>query len=216
MEPHSYLGDILGLNLTVCDFMNSTEIFDNFLVFVVGKSGSGKDTLMRESSRILFSQNIPIKIFRRHITRLSDENEESHFISNSDFLKLQEKGEFVLSWEIYGNYYGINQLCLEHYLQKKIIVLVNVSRSILFEARKFYPNSKIILVEVPSELARKRVQSRGRDTGEYLETRLQRMQQQISMPHPDLILQNTGNINIVINEFSKYLIKLYHGKSSSK
>ncbi|MHA1969955.1 MAG: hypothetical protein ACW964_19445 [Candidatus Hodarchaeales archaeon] len=43
------------------------------IILIVGKSGSGKDTLMRESQKILQSQkSVPVNILQRVITRKID------------------------------------------------------------------------------------------------------------------------------------------------
>ncbi len=184
-------------------------IHSDLLIFIVGRSGSGKDTIMRNTVNALHEKQIPAKILRRIITRTPDENEDSLYISESDFLEMREKEQFALSWHIYDNWYGVPKDQLEKHLQQGKIVLVNVSRNILYEGRIKYPNCKIILIEVPLDLAEKRIMSRGRENVTRLEVRIARMKESVDMPKPDRKIKNDGNLSDAVRELSNYLSTLY-------
>ncbi len=189
------------------------EILGELLIFIVGKSGSGKDTLMRESTRLLKEKNIPITVLQRFITRISDKNEDSIFIKEEDFLKRKEKDEFALAWFIFGNWYGISRESIDTLIKRGEIGLVNVSRSILHKARESYPLCKIVLIDVPISIIKERVRSRGRDMGKGYEDRLVRMQEEdIDMPPPDKIIVNDRNVEKAVNELSTYIEYLYNTK----
>jgi len=86
--------------------MNSEEQDrSRLLIFVVGTSGSGKDSVMRETVAYLTQNGVSAQILRRTITRTPDENEESNFLPVDEFL--QRKNDFSLAWNIYDNWYGI-------------------------------------------------------------------------------------------------------------
>jgi phosphonate metabolism protein PhnN/1,5-bisphosphokinase (PRPP-forming) len=181
------------------------NVASGLLFFVVGRSGSGKDTLMRKTAEILKSEQISVTVIQRVITRPSDENEKSLFVSESEFLKKKDNDEFALSWFIYNNWYGCPRDSIEVPMQKGEIVLLNVSRGVLHEARKKFPRSKIISIEVPIEVARKRVESRRRENGSYLNDRLARMTEKIDMPSPEIIIKNDGDLTKAAYELSTYL-----------
>lgn len=190
---------------------NATEdkVKCDLLVFVVGKSGSGKDTIMRKVAAILLMEQIPVNILRRIITRPFDKTEDSLYVSKEEFLQRKAKGEFALSWFVYNNWYGCPRTTLEDPLQQGEIVLVNVSREILYEARKKYPESKIVLIEVPIEIAEKRIKIRGRETASHMAERQARMQEKIEIPTPDNVIWNNGNLDKAVKELSDYLKMLY-------
>ena len=72
------------------------------LVLVVGPSGAGKDSLLREAARILAADR-HIVFPRRVITRPSHDATEAHdSLSVADFLEAQAEGRFALSWEAHG------------------------------------------------------------------------------------------------------------------
>ncbi|MFX0066549.1 MAG: phosphonate metabolism protein/1,5-bisphosphokinase (PRPP-forming) PhnN [Candidatus Hermodarchaeota archaeon] len=181
------------------------KIPNKLLFFVVGRSGSGKDTLMQKSAKILKLENIKVTVLLRVITRAPDENEKSLFVSESEFLQRKDNNEFVLSWFIYGNWYGCPRQSLETSLQRGEIVLVNVSRGILYEAKKKFPQSKIILIQVPINIAQKRVELRGREKGNHLNARLTRITEKVDMPSPNKIIINDGDLTKAAHELSSYL-----------
>lgn len=189
--------------------ITKSKIASDLLVFVVGISGSGKDTIMRNVADTLLLEDIPVNILQRNVTRLPDKTEESLYISEEEFLQRKSEKEFTLSWFVYNNWYGCPCALLEEPLQRGEIVLVNVSRNILHEAREKYPQSKIVLIEVPIKIAEKRVKTRGRETYNHLVERFTRMQEEFDMPTPDKIILNDGDLENAIHELSHYLKQLF-------
>jgi phosphonate metabolism protein PhnN/1,5-bisphosphokinase (PRPP-forming) len=175
----------------------------------VGRSGSGKDTIMRNVASALLLDDIPVYILQRHITRLPDKTEKSLYVSEEEFLQKKSQKEYVLSWSVYDNSYGCPRIPLEESLRKGEIVLVNVSRNILYEAKKKYPKSKIVQIVVPDKVAETRIKNRGREDSKHLTDRLTRMQKKIDMPFPNKIIKNEGDLDIAVQEFRDYLRKIY-------
>ncbi|MHA1977160.1 MAG: hypothetical protein ACW98F_07010 [Candidatus Hodarchaeales archaeon] len=181
----------------------------NLLIFVVGTSGSGKDSVMRETITFLNSQKIPASTLKRIITRPPDKNEESTFMSTEEFLKLQEENELSLSWYIYDNWYGCEKTPIERALDRDELLLINVSRSMLFKAREVFPDCLIVLVTVPKEIAESRIKKRGREDDKGLQIRLSRMKKDIEIPTPNKIVENTGDLNKTAEELGKFLKSHY-------
>lgn len=188
---------------------NRDIIIGDLLVFVVGRSGSGKDSIMREVVGTLLSKDIPVNILQRVITRPPDKTEESLYLPEEEFFLRKSKKEYALSWFIYNNWYGCPLIPLEESLQRGDIVLVNVSRSILHEARKKYPQSKIVLIVAQDKIAENRIKNRGREDSNRLTERFTRMQKKIDMPIPDKIIQNEGDLDNAVLKLSDYLGKIY-------
>ncbi|UCG90020.1 MAG: hypothetical protein JSU57_06035 [Candidatus Heimdallarchaeota archaeon] len=186
-----------------------SQIASDLLVFVVGISGSGKDTIMRKASDNLFIEEIPVNILRRDITRSPDKTEESLYVSEEEFLIKKSREEYALSWYVYNNWYGCPRTLLEVPLQRGEVVLVNVSRNILSEARDKYPESKIVLIDVPINIAEKRIKTRGRETDYLLNERQIRMHAKIDMLPPDKVVQNDSDLEKAVNELTDYLKTLY-------
>ncbi len=179
----------------------------DLLIFVVGTSGSGKDSVMRETFNYLHKQGIPIRSLTRIITRKPDANEESIFLSKKLFKK--QLDNFALYWNVYDNWYGLPKDKIKETMIHREILLINVSRAVLHEARRKYPLCKIVLVTVPKDVAESRIRKRGRENKTGLDQRLKRMKTIVDMPPPDLVIENTGNLSKTAENLGKYLKTLY-------
>ena len=78
------------------------------LIFVVGPSGSGKDTLINGAKD--FVRKEKFTFITREITRSADAGGEDHIeITKRDFDKKVKAGEYALHWHAYGHCIGINK-----------------------------------------------------------------------------------------------------------
>ena len=178
------------------------------LVFVVGTSGSGKDSVMRETVAYLTENGVPAQILKRMITRTPDIYEESNFLPIDKFL--QRKNEFALSWNIYDNWYGIPWDSINTAYRNSSLLLINVSRGVLYEARRLFPSSLIILVTVPKEVAESRIKNRGRENHKGMRKRLTRMNKDVDMPSPNKIVNNAGVLQDTAKELGEFLMREYN------
>jgi phosphonate metabolism protein PhnN/1,5-bisphosphokinase (PRPP-forming) len=177
------------------------------LVFVVGTSGSGKDSVMRETVTYLTENGVSAQILKRMITRTPDKYEESNFLPIDEFL--HRKNEFALSWNIYDNWYGIPWDSINAAYENASLLLINVSRGVLYEARRLFPSCLIILVTVPKEIAESRIKNRGREDHKEMSKRLRRMSKDVDMPAPSKIVNNVGVLQDAAKKLSEFLIREY-------
>lgn len=149
------------------------------LIYLVGPSGSGKDSLLRELAHELPPECV---ILQRIVTRLdTTQSEESVFLSEADFEEQVAKGAFALHWYANGLSYGIGQELNEHLAAGKT-VLLNGSRAYWPQVHQRYSSAILAMVRVEPSLLRQRLINRGRETAAEIEARLgrnQRMEQQL-------------------------------------
>lgn len=141
------------------------------LIYLVGPSGSGKDSILRELALLLPNQCV---VMKRVVTRdnsLPLDDEES--LSQSEFNRLESASEFALCWRANGLGYGIRKE-LDQHLQNGKLVLVNGSREYWSEVVQRYPQAILVLIQVDSTLLGKRLLARGRETVEEIQLRLTR------------------------------------------
>lgn len=145
------------------------------LIYVVGASGCGKDSLMRYARGKLAGE--PGVVFaHRYITRPHDAGGENHIaLSNEEFEARLSARLFALHWRSHGHAYGIG-IEINQWLAKGVTVVVNGSRAYLDEARRNYPELLPMWIEVSPEILRERLLARQRETPEEIEMRLQRHQ----------------------------------------
>ncbi|MFW9951562.1 MAG: phosphonate metabolism protein/1,5-bisphosphokinase (PRPP-forming) PhnN, partial [Candidatus Thorarchaeota archaeon] len=193
-------------------FIYMRKNFPGFLILVIGNSGSGKDSIIKGVIE-KYSQETPkIHIVQRYITRPPSEFEENLAITPKVFKDMDKKHKFALKWKIYGLYYGIPSE-IDNWLENGDLVLVNVSRKIINQARKNYENVKVVFIQVPFELSVQRLTKRGRESNKKLKERLERARKNQSFPTADTVINNSGKLDDAINQFKKYLDALILNKN---
>jgi ribose 1,5-bisphosphokinase len=145
---------------------------DGRLMYLMGPSGSGKDSLIEAARKPLQSMNC--EVVRRVITRSAESvGEDAVGVSREEFLQRKDAGEFALSWHANGLDYGI-PVQIDHWLRDGCHVLVNGSRGHLAQALQRYPTLLPVLLTVKDEVLRKRLLRRGRESLAEIEARLRR------------------------------------------
>jgi ribose 1,5-bisphosphokinase len=186
--------------------------FPGMLFLVVGNSGSGKDTLIR-SIQDQFPPNLKrILVPQRYITRPPSGSESNISISPEKFNKMSNKGKFALEWHIYGLDYGVPKI-IEHWLESGHPVIVNVSRTVINDAKDKYNNLKVIFIDVPFEVSVNRLEERGREIGDRLTERIERARKNQHFDAADFIVDNSGDINDTIKALLNYIIKIVKEKN---
>ena len=147
------------------------------LIYMVGPSGVGKDSLLAWlSQRPQQDFPAPLHIARRSITRRADGGTEKHeALTEQAFWDLEASGGFAMCWEANGLRYGIRRSELAP-LESGHWVLVNGSRAFVPEVRRAWPRASILHIQAPAAVVRERLLARGREMGAVLEARIQRYQ----------------------------------------
>ena len=189
-----------------------TKKFLGTLFLIVGNSGSGKDSIISGVVKEYPSKLKQIYAPQRYITRASSESENNISVTSKEFRELEEKGKFALKWYIYKLDYGI-PIEIENWLNKGHPVIINVSRTIVKEAREKYANIKVVFIEVPFEIILNRLKDRKRESEELLRERIERAKSDMSFPEADYVVDNSGNLSDAITQCLNYLIQVVRLKN---
>ncbi|UQB78783.1 phosphonate metabolism protein/1,5-bisphosphokinase (PRPP-forming) PhnN [Pseudomonas shirazica] len=167
------------------------------LIYLVGPSGSGKDSLIDASRQRLSAAGV--EIARRVITRSAEaKGEAAHGVTAEQFEAMRAQGAFAMHWRANGLDYGI-PLQVDQWLAAGRSVLVNGSRAYLVEARRRYPNLLAVLVEVRHGVLRERLLARGRESAEEIEQRLARNARLQALADPSLhVLDNSTTLETAV------------------
>ena len=181
--------------------------FKGPLFLVIGNSGSGKDSIITGAIEKYPKEMKECKLTKRYITRPPSEFEDNYTITTEKFKEMEDQGKFALKWHIYHLDYGV-PIEIDEWLDKGHPVFVNVSRTIIPEARELYENIKVIFIEVPFEITLQRVKNRGREKGELLDERVQRAKTHQSFEGADFIVDNSGALEDAVDQFLNYVLKI--------
>jgi phosphonate metabolism protein PhnN/1,5-bisphosphokinase (PRPP-forming) len=165
------------------------------LILIVGPSGSGKDTLI-EAARRHFEADGSIVFCRRCITRADQTGEAHEFVSDAEFERMKADGAFFLSWDAHGLHYGITANLRDELMAGRNVV-VNVSRGVIADARRQWPDTHVINLSARPDVLRQRLEARGREAGENIGKRLERAGE-VVLPNAEWLhqLDNSGSIAI--------------------
>lgn len=142
------------------------------LIYLIGPSGSGKDSLLQAVRAPLERQGC--HLVRRVITRSAEAvGEEAQAVTFAEFDALEAAGAFAMSWRANGLAYGIPAQ-INDWLSDGDDVLVNGSRAYLEQARRMYPDLLAVLLSVDTQILRQRLLARGRESVAEIDARLAR------------------------------------------
>lgn len=164
------------------------------LIYVMGPSGAGKDSLLRELRRRA-APGERLLIAHRYITRPADAGGENHIaVSQDEFAQRLQAGLFALSWDSHGYRYAIG-IEIDRWLGLGFDVAVNGSRAYLKRARERYPSLLAVMIEVSPAVLRYRMGQRGRETVAEIDLRLARGRDYADLDGPGVVrLDNNGSI----------------------
>jgi ribose 1,5-bisphosphokinase len=166
------------------------------LIYVIGPSGVGKDSLLNWlRAHVQALQTPPALHFaQRTITRGLDKSNEDHApVTEEEFERLQQAGAFALHWQAHGLHYGVRT---EEILGRDGWVMVNGSRAYAAQARALFPGLTVLHVSAPEAVVRARLTARQRETTAEVEARIQRSQSADFAPAPgDLHIVNASTLD---------------------
>jgi len=179
---------------------------DGKLIYLMGPSGSGKDSLIDAARERLGEMNC--QVIRRVITRSAESvGEDAVGVTPAEFERRQRAGDFALAWHANGLDYGIPRE-LDEWLKAGKHVLVNGSRENLRQAQARYPTLLPVLLTVREEVLRERLLRRGRETLEQIDARLARNAlfiERRAVDRPVYLLDNSGNLSEAVDQLLQWI-----------
>ncbi len=143
------------------------------LFIVAAPSGAGKTTLVR----MLLEQDSHVRLSVSCTTRAPRPGEvagrDYHFIDVPSFLAMRERGDFIESAEVHGNFYGTSRRWIEEQITAGEDVLLEIDWQGAQQVRKLFPQSTGIFILPPSvaELEH-RLKARGQDGDDVIARRV--------------------------------------------
>ena len=168
---------------------------------IVGPSGVGKDTLM-EAAR---AQLPDLHLVRRVITRPEAVGGEAfEGVSETEFARRIDRGDFALHWRAHGLSYGIPATVWD-VLEDNGTVVFNGSRAMLHEAAEAFAQLKVIHLTARDDVLAKRLAGRGRESTEAIAARLERAKLPLPAGLNVIEIDNSGALETAISALVRTL-----------
>ncbi len=154
------------------------------LFILSAPSGAGKTTLCQAVCR-----HFPDMLYSvSHTTRLPRHGEtqgiDYHFITKDEFIHLIESGQWAEWAEVHGNYYGTSASFLNQGLAAGKDILLDIDVQGMLKIMNRYPSSITVFIRPPSlEALRERLESRGADRSDIIETRMINAKKEMAEAH---------------------------------
>jgi len=159
------------------------------LVLVVGPSGAGKDTLIREA-KAACAEDRNIVFPRRVITREASASEDNEEVSESGFRQALAQGEYAMHWEAHDHCYALPR-AIDAEIRAGRTVVANVSRTVIGAMRRAYADVVVVSITAPPQVLAERLAMRQRASDGIIEQRLHRAVDEASTA-PDVTIVNVG------------------------
>ncbi len=150
-------------------------------IFVVSApSGAGKTTLCKEILATVGSLKQSVSFTTRKPINGEINDVDYTFISERQFQQMIESGEFVEWARVHGNLYGTSKKRLEEIMDSGLDVLLDIDTQGARQIRDIYGPGVFIFILPPSmDVLKERLQKRGSNTPEEIESRLRRASEEI-------------------------------------
>lgn len=151
------------------------------LFIISSPSGAGKSTLLSK----LFKANLhPMKFSISHTTRAMRPGEidgvHYHFVSKETFQTMIDNNNFFEWAQVFDNFYGTSRVNIEEYLKMGADVFLDIDWQGARQIKKQFPAVRTIFILPPSmEILRDRLNKRGQDSPEVIESRMNKARNEI-------------------------------------
>mgnify|MGYP003396891473 FL=1 len=143
------------------------------LYVVSAPSGTGKSSLVNA----LLEVDSHLQVSVSHTTR-APRGQEQHgreywFTSKEDFQAMIDRGELFEHAHVHGNHYGTSRKAIEDRIQSGEDIVLEIDWQGALQIKRIFPNAILIFIMPPSyEELLQRLNRRGEDTPEVIETRM--------------------------------------------
>jgi len=152
------------------------------LFVVSAPSGAGKTTLCREARVRLSDLAYSVSYTTRAPRPGEIDGTDFHFVSEPEFRRLRERGEFAEWATVHGNLYGTRASVLEAALSDGQDILLDIDTHGAAQLRRRYPEAVLVFIVAPSlaDLER-RLRERRSDAAGEIARRLTRAREEIAL-----------------------------------
>jgi len=162
------------------------------LIVLSGPSGVGKDAVLDGIKRRGYPQHYAVTVTTRPRRKGETHKVDYHFVSQAEFEKMIENGEFLEWANVYGNLYGVPKSEVQQAMDKGRDVIIKVDVQGAATIKKTVPQAVFIFLAPPSmEDLRRRLEQRKTESSIDLEVRMKAAEKEMnSLPMFDYVVFN--------------------------
>lgn len=161
-------------------------LYQNKIIVITAPSGAGKTSITRHLLQVFPQLAFSISAATRAARAYEQHGKDYYFLALEDFQQKIQQNEFV-EWEMVyeGKYYGTLKSDLQRIWNNEQIPLLDIDVKGAIHVQQQYPGTSLtIFVEPPSvEELKRRLESRGTETAESLQARVNKAAYEISFKH---------------------------------
>ena len=151
------------------------------LFIVSGPSGSGKTSLVKALTEKMPGTVVSVSHTTRPRRPGEVDGKDYYFTSVEAFTEMVENGEFLERAEVFGNYYGTSQACVQKQLDEGFRVILEIDWQGARLTRQRMRGIISIFILPPSrEELEKRLRHRGQDSDATIAGRMRKAESEIS------------------------------------
>jgi guanylate kinase len=148
-------------------------ISNGTLYTVSAPSGAGKTSLVNALVECCQDLLVSVSHTTRPMRPAEKDGVNYHFVSESIFLAMLERAEFLEHARVFGNLYGTSSVWVEQQLQRGLDVILEIDWQGAQQVKHLRPETRAIFILPPSrEALKQRLKHRGQDDADTIEARL--------------------------------------------
>ncbi|NHR06203.1 guanylate kinase [Chromobacterium haemolyticum] len=143
------------------------------IFIVVAPSGAGKTSLVTALLQAEPSVELSISYSTRAPRKGEEDGKHYHFVDQTTFKSMIERGDFLEYAEVYGNFYGTSAPWIRSRLEVGQDILLEIDWQGAEQVRKVFPEAIGIFIAPPSiEELERRLRGRATDSEDVIRRRL--------------------------------------------
>lgn len=177
------------------------------LFIVSAPSGAGKTSLVHALLNINPQIDLSVSYTTRNPRPGERDGKDYHFVSRETFLAMAERGEFLESAEVYGNFYGTSQTWISHENAKGNDILLEIDWQGAAQVRRLFPECISIFILPPSmDALEQRLRGRGKDNDQVIAKRMAAVREDVAhVAEFDYVIIN-DNLNEALRELNAVVL----------
>lgn len=157
-----------------------TDTDDGLLLIISGPSGAGKTTITRAVERTIPSSVFSVSATTRKKTEADVEGVDYHFVSDEEFNRMIQGGEFLEYVDLFGKKYGTPRRWVEEQLARGRLVILEIDVVGAKKVKDQMPGAYGVFILPPDEATLlNRLRARKREDEEVIQKRFAEARREI-------------------------------------